>query len=87
MTMAEKIQKAEENFDLTAIEIRKVFSAAKKANKGKLVTIESWYTNGVPNEWGYMKVECHMMDVLNDERLDDVVIDCCLFDRRKSFVL
>ena len=86
MTMAEKIQKAEENFDLTAIEIRKVFSAAKKANKGKLVTIESWFTSGA-DQFGFQKVECHMMDPLNDERLDDVVIHCCLFDRRKSFVM
>lgn len=86
MTMAEKIQKAEENFDLTAIEIRKVFSAAKKANKGKMVTIESWFTSGA-DQFGFQKVECHIMDPLNDERLDDVVIHCCLFDRRKSFVM
>lgn len=86
MTMAEKIQKAEEHFDLTAIEIRKVYSAAKKANKGKLVAIESWFTSGA-DQFGFQKVECHMMDPLNDERLDDVVLHCCLFDRRKSFVM
>jgi hypothetical protein len=84
--MEQKIRKATENFDLTEIEIRKIFSAAKKRNKGKLVEFESWYTNGVPSEWGYMKVECHMMDALNNVRLADIVIDCCLFDRRKSFV-
>lgn len=86
MTINQKIQKATENFDLTAIEIRKVYSAAKKANKGKLVEIESWFTSGA-DDLGFQKVECHMVDPLNDERLADVIIHCCLFDRRKSFVM
>lgn len=84
-TMEQKIRKATENFDLTEIEIRKIFSAAKKRNKGKLVEFESWYTAGA-DEFGFQKVECHMMDALNNERLADVIIHCCLFDRRKSFV-
>lgn len=86
MTMNQKIQKATANFDLSAIEVRKVMSASKKLNRGKLVTIESWFTSGA-DEWGFQKVECHMIDPLNEERLDDVVIHCCLFDRRKSFVM
>ncbi len=85
MTMERKIQKATENFDLSKIEIRKIYSAAKKQNKGRLVTIESWFTSGA-DEFGFQKVECHMMDMLEGERLADVVIHCCLFDRRKSFV-
>lgn len=86
MTIDEKIRRAEEKeFDLTRSEIRKVISAAKKANKGKLVMFESWFTAGA-NDMGFQRVECHMIDALNDERLDDVVIHCCLFDRRMSFV-
>ena len=86
MTMNKKIQKATENFDLAAIEIRKVMAAAKKVNKKTLCEIESWYTAG-PDEFGFQKVECHIMDALNDVRLADVIIYCCLFDRRKSFVM
>ena len=85
-TMAQKIKEAEENFDLTRSEIQKVISKAKKMNKGKLIMFESWYTAGT-DEWGYRKVECHLFDGMNDERLADVVIHCCLFDRRHSFVM
>lgn len=85
MTMNEKIRKATENFDLSPIEVRKIMSAAKKRNRGKLVKFESWFTSGA-DEFGFQKVECHMMDALADERLDDVIIHCCLFDRRQSFV-
>lgn len=85
MTMERKIQKANENFDLSAIEIRKIYSAAKRHNKGRLVELESWFASGA-DEWGFRKVECHMMDPINNERLDDLVIFCCLFDRRKSWI-
>lgn len=85
MTMNQKIQKATDNFDLSAIEIRKIYSAAKRRNKGRMVELESWYSEGT-DEWGFRKVECHIFDPLNDERLDDLVIFCCLFDRRKSWV-
>ena len=87
MTMNQKIQKATENFDLTALEIRKVYAAAKKRNKKTLCELESWYTTGIPDEWGFMKVECHLMDALNNVRLHDEIIHCCLFDRRHSFVV
>lgn len=87
MTITEKIKKAtEKEFDLTGSEVKKIYSAAKRRNKGRLCEMESWFTSG-PNDMGFQKVECHMMDPLNDERLDDVVIHCCLFDRRKSFVM
>lgn len=85
MTMEKKIQKANENFDLSAIEIRKVYAAARKMNKGRLVELESWFASGV-DEWGFRDVECHIMDPIEDERLADVVIHCCLFDRRKSWI-
>ena len=86
MNTEKKIQKASENFDLTASEVRKVMAAAKKRNRGKLIEFESWFTSGA-NEWGFHKVECHVYDPLNDERLEDVIIHCCLFDRRKSWVM
>lgn len=85
MTIEKKIQKAQETeFDLTRSEIRKVMAAAKKRNRC-LCEIESWFTSGA-DEWGFQKVECHIMDPLNDVRLADVIIHCCLFDRRHSFV-
>ena len=84
-TMEMKIKKANENFDLSMSEIRKVYAAARKRNKNNLVELESWFASGV-DEWGFRKVECHMMDPIEDERLSDVVIHCCLFDRRKSWV-
>lgn len=84
-TMQEKIRKANENFDLTALEVRKVFSAAKKRNRGKMIQFEGWFA-GKTDEWGYRKVECQLSDGLSGERLDDVIIHCCLFDRRHSFV-
>ena len=85
MTIDQKIQKAKEKeFDLTRSEVRKIMSAATKRNKC-LCEIDGWYTAGA-DEFGFQKVECHIYDPLNDLRLDDVVIHCCLFDRRHSFV-
>lgn len=84
MTMTEKIQKATENFDLSRNEVRKIMATAKKRNK-RLCEIESWFTSGA-DELGFQKVECRIYDPLNDEVLDDVVIYCCLFDRRQSFI-
>lgn len=84
-TIKEKIQKANENFDLTRSEIAKAMAAAKKHNRRHLCQFESWFAYGV-DEWGYRKVECHFIDPLTDERLDDVILHCCLFDRRHSFI-
>lgn len=86
MTITEKIQKAtEKEFDLTRNEVKKIYATAKRRNKGRLCEMESWFTSG-SNDMGFQTVECHIYDPLADERLDDIIIHCCLFDRRRSFV-
>ena len=85
-TMEKKIAKARTTeFDLNGYEIRNIYAVAKRRNKGKLVELESWFTDGVIDEMGFQKVECHMYDALSGERLDDVVITICHWDRRRSF--
>lgn len=86
MMIEKKIREANEIFDLTRGEVGKVMAAAKKRNRGKLIQFESWFAEGV-DQFGFRKVECHVYDPLNEERLEDVVIQCCLFDRRKSWVV
>lgn len=81
-----KIAKAmEEEFDLNGYEVRNVIKVANRRNKIMTATIESWYTNSVVDQFGFITVECHMMDLLNDKRLDDVIINCYMYDRRRSF--
>lgn len=87
MTMEQKIQKAtEKEFDLNGYEIMNIIRVANRRNKIKTATIESWFTAGCDKKTGFQTVECHMMDNLTGEPLDKVIIDCCMFDRRKSFV-
>ena len=83
MTTIQKIQKAAEDFDLTRSEIKKIYSAAKRRNKGKLPELTGWYCAGGNS---FRPVECEICDGLTGERLDDVVIEVCMFDRRMSFV-
>lgn len=86
-TMEQKVAKAmEKEFDLNGYEIRNIIAVANRRNKIKTATIESWYSSCTPDEFGFIRVDCHMMDWMADERLDDVVVECCMFDRRKSFV-
>lgn len=85
-TMEKKIAKATtKEFDLNGYEIRNIYAVAKRRNGGKLVELESWFTDGIIDDFGFQKVECHMYDALSGERLDDVVINVCHFDRRRSF--
>lgn len=79
------IRKAsEKEFDLCRSEIKKIYAAAKRRNPGTMVELESWFGTISDDLW--QTIECHMMDGLTGERLDDVEINCCMFDRRQSFV-
>ena len=86
-TMEKKIAKATtKEFDLNGYEIRNIYAVAKRRNKGKLVELESWFTDGVVDKFGWQTVECHMYDALSGERLDDIEMNVCHFDRRRSFI-
>ena len=86
-TMEKKVAKAmEKEFDLNGYEIRNIYAVAKRRNKGTLPELESWYSSCTPDEFGFIRVDCHMMDGLTGEPLDDIIIECCMFDRRKSFI-
>lgn len=85
MTMLEKATKANENFDLTRVEINRIYSAAKRRNRGRLPELTAWYS--AHDSALFRTVECEICDGLTGERLQDVVILCCLFDRRKSEIL
>ena len=87
MTLEQKINKAlEKEFNLNGYEIRNILSVAKRRNGGRLCEIASWYTAGVDRVTGFKAVECEICDAVTGRRLDDVVIECCMFDRRKSFI-
>jgi hypothetical protein len=87
MTLTEKINKAcEKEFDLTLTEVRKIIKAANRRNKIMTATVDGWFTAGCDKQTGFQTVECTIIDGLTEERLDDVVIECCMFDRRMSFV-
>lgn len=86
-TMEKKIAKATtKEFDLNGYEIRNIYAVAKRRNGGKLVELESWYTNGVIDDMGFQTVECHIYDALSGDRLDDIELNVCHFDRRRSFI-
>ena len=81
-----KIAKAmEEEFDLNGYEVRNVIKVANRRNKIMTATIESWYTNSVVDQFGFITVECHMMDNMTGDRLDDIILNCYVVDRRRSF--
>jgi hypothetical protein len=91
MTFTEKrnakiAKAAEKEFDLNGYEIRNIYAVAKRRNGGKLVELESWFTDGVIDQFGFQKVECHMYDALSGERLDDVIMNVYHGDRRRSFI-
>lgn len=86
MTLEMKAAKAnEKEFDLNGYEVRNVIRVANRRNKIKTATIESWFC-GVKSDALWQTVECHIMDNMTGERLDDVIINCCMFDRRQSFI-
>lgn len=90
MTMMEKreakLAKAlEKEFDLNGYEVRNVIAVANRRNKIKTATIESWYSSCAVDQFGFITVECHMMDNMTGERLDDVTVNCYMYDRRRSF--
>lgn len=74
------------NFDLKPIEVKKIYSAAKKANKGKLPEVTGWFTNG-EEDCGFIRVDCEICDGLTGERLNDVTIYCCMFNHKKSYTI
>ena len=86
MTLEQKAAKANsKEFDLNGYEVRNVIAVANRRNKIKTATIESWFC-GVKSDALWQTVECHIMDNMTGERLDDVVIECCMWDRRHSFI-
>lgn len=72
-------------FDLNLSECRKILKAAQKRNAGRFCKMEAWSNEGV-DEFGFRKVVCWMLDAMTEERLENVTIFCCLWDRRHSFV-
>lgn len=70
-------------FDLTKGEVKKIYSAAKKANKGRLVELTGWYTEGV-DEIGFAWVDCEICDAMTGEKLNGVKISCCTFNHNLS---
>lgn len=86
MTLEQKAAKAlEKEFNLNGYEVRNVIAVANRRNKIKTAVIESWFV-GIKTDSLFQEVECHIFDSVTGERLDDVTINCCMFDRRKSFV-
>lgn len=86
MTLEMKAAKANsKEFDLNGYEVRNAIKVANRRNKIKTAAIESWFCGKKENEL-WQTVECHIMDMMTGERLDDVIINCCMFDRRKSFI-
>lgn len=87
--MASLMQKIElakqEEFDLSKSEIKKIYTSAKKVNPGKMPELTGWYHCGI-DDFGFTKVVCEICDGFTGERLHDVVIYCCVFDRRSSWV-
>ena len=65
-------------FNLKSSEIRKAIKFASK-KEHELCELTGWYTNGV------LKVFCEMCTVYDGRRVDDVTINCTMFDRRRSF--
>lgn len=86
MGIFEKAQKAQENFDITASEVRKIYSAANKRNRGRLPELTGWYSEYKADRL-YRTVYCEICDGLTGERLPDISLLCCLFDRRRSEIL
>jgi len=86
MTLEQKAAKANsKEFNLNGYEVRNVIAVANRRNKIKTATIESWFC-GVMSDALFQTVTCHMMDNTTGERLDDVELNCCMFDRRHSFI-
>lgn len=84
MTLEMKVAKANsKEFNLTRSEIKKIYAAAKRRNPGTIPELTGWYSAGGDS---FKPVECEICDGLTGERLEDVVIECCMFDRRMSFV-
>lgn len=76
----------EKEFNLNGYEIRNAVNVAKRRNGGRLCEITGWYTKGMSDDTLFRTVECEICDALTGERLDDVIIECCMFDRRRSFI-
>ena len=91
MTLRERIERkvakaCEKEFDLNGFEIRNVYAVAKRRNGGRAVELESWFTDGKVDDLHFITVECHMYDALTGERLDDIILNCYMADRRRSFI-
>ena len=71
-------------FNLKSSEIRKAIKFASK-KEHELCELTGWYTNGVEDMYGVLKVFCEMCTVYDGRRVDDVTINCTMFDRRRSF--
>lgn len=85
MGIMQKIAMGAENFDLTKLEVKKIYSYIKKQNKGKVPEMTGWFHSGA-DDMGFVKVEAEICDAITGERLPDVVLHSCLFDRRQSFI-
>ena len=71
-------------FNLKSSEIRKAIKLASE-REHELCEVTGWFTNGVEDMNGVLKVFCEMRTVYDGRRVDDVTINCTMFDRRRSF--
>lgn len=83
-TLEQKAAAAAANFDMTASEVKKVYAAAKRRNRGRLVEVTGWYCSGAGDLW--RAVDFEICDAFTGARLADVVLHCCMYDRRQSFI-
>ena len=72
-------------FNLKVSEIRKANRLASKMNN-EPCEVTGWFTNGVEDMFGVVKVFCEMCTVYDGRRVDDVTINCTMYDRRRSYV-
>lgn len=70
--------------NLKVSEIKKAESYANKASGKKDCRVTAWYTDS-KNEFGFYQVRCEICSNNMNERENDVIIEVCMNDRRRSF--
>ena len=81
--LLKKAEMAMNDFHLTPSEIKKAESLATRQN-GKPTRLTGYFHKGY-DETGHIQVKCEMCSKDMTERENDVYIEVCTFDRRRSW--
>ena len=71
---------------LTKSEIKRATKKANELNNSKDCVITGYFTDGIQDEIGFIKVECEVLHNFEERAEKEVTIEVFMPDRRRSWV-